>query len=317
MILKKIKIRNSFLVFLILGLSLNFSLTVFAATTNLTVTVTSGPAVCGDGSCNGDESCSTCSSDCGTCPSTGGGGGGGGGGGYTPPATSVILQGKAYSNASLTVLKDGQVIVMTKADSSADFKITLTTLTAGIYTFGIWAEDEEGRKSITFSFTVTVTSGTTTTISGIFIPPTINLSKESVKRGEILDIYGQTAPESEIDIRIYSGEVIKESKADQDGNWDYSLDTAILSEGSHTTKAKSSLAGLMSTFSQIVSFNIGQAIARLIKKADTNRDDRVDLTDFSILLFNWGQPTNLATDYNSDGRVNIVDFSIMLYWWTG
>jgi len=37
---------------------------------------TNGP-YCGDGSCNGDESCSTCSLDCGSC---GGGGGGGGGG---------------------------------------------------------------------------------------------------------------------------------------------------------------------------------------------------------------------------------------------
>jgi len=314
MILKKIKIRNTFLVFLILGLSLNFSLTVFAATTNLTVTVTSAPAVCGDGSCNGDESCSTCSSDCGTCPSTGGGGGGGG---YIPSGTSVILQGKAYPNASLTILKDGQVIVVTKADSSADFKITLTTLTAGTYTFGIWAEDKEGIKSITFSFTVTVKTGTVTTISGIFIPPTISLSKESVKRGEILDIYGQTAPESSIDIYIYSEELIKKTEADKSGIWTYLLETITLAEGSHITKAKSTLTGLMSTFSQIVSFNIGQTIAGLIKKADVNRDNRVNLVDFSILLFNWGQPTNLATDYNSDGRVNIVDFSIMLYWWTG
>lgn len=35
---------------------------------------------CGDGACNGNETCSSCSSDCGSCPSSGGGGGGGGGG---------------------------------------------------------------------------------------------------------------------------------------------------------------------------------------------------------------------------------------------
>ncbi len=36
---------------------------------------------CGDGTCNNDESCSSCSADCGACSSGGGGSGGGGGGG--------------------------------------------------------------------------------------------------------------------------------------------------------------------------------------------------------------------------------------------
>ncbi|MCK5321105.1 DNRLRE domain-containing protein [Candidatus Pacearchaeota archaeon] len=47
---------------------------------------TSGNISCGDGTCNGDETCSTCPADCGTCPSedTGGGGGGGGGTVETP-----------------------------------------------------------------------------------------------------------------------------------------------------------------------------------------------------------------------------------------
>lgn len=53
---------------------------------------TSGGVSCGDGTCNGAETCSTCSTDCGACSSssssTSGGGGGGGGGG----ATTVITQ---------------------------------------------------------------------------------------------------------------------------------------------------------------------------------------------------------------------------------
>ena len=43
-----------------------------------TFSTTSGGAYCGDGICNNGESCSTCSQDCGTCPTEGGGGGGGG-----------------------------------------------------------------------------------------------------------------------------------------------------------------------------------------------------------------------------------------------
>src|SRR3989344_410471 len=46
-------------------------------------TTTSGNITCGDGTCNGDETCSSCSSDCGVCPVTPPSGGGGGGGGAT------------------------------------------------------------------------------------------------------------------------------------------------------------------------------------------------------------------------------------------
>jgi len=49
---------------------------------------------CGDGVCNGDETCQTCPEDCGPCPTPpqpspggGGAGGGGGGGGFIPPTT--------------------------------------------------------------------------------------------------------------------------------------------------------------------------------------------------------------------------------------
>lgn len=54
-----------------------------------------------------------------------------------------------------------------------------------------------------------------------------------------------------------------------------------------------------------------------ITPGDINRDGRVDLVDFSILLYNWGMPKNPQADFNEDGVVDLVDFSIMLYHWTG
>lgn len=52
--------------------------------------------------------------------------------------------------------------------------------------------------------------------------------------------------------------------------------------------------------------------------ADFNGDCRVNITDFSILMANWGSnPRNPATDINEDGSAGIVDLSILLYWWTG
>ncbi len=61
---------------------------------------------CGDNTCNGAESCSSCSTDCGSCPSSsssssgGGGGGGGGGGSFTTPDSSDRLSSTFVSMRS-------------------------------------------------------------------------------------------------------------------------------------------------------------------------------------------------------------------------
>lgn len=248
-----------------------------------------------------------------------GGGGGGGGGGWSPPSTKVILQGKAYPDAEITILKDGQVIIVITADPQANFKVELTTLTAGTYTFGVWAEDKDGRRSITFTFTVSITSGTITTVGGIFLPPTIELEKTSVNKGEILNILGQTAPQSEVSIHIESPEaIIKKTTADSEGDWDYPFDTTPLEEGSHTVRAKAGTAeGLLSSYSNVLAFDIGKGIPGVIgEQADLNGDGKVNLVDFSILLYWWGRANDLA-DQNNNGVVDLADFSIMMYWWTG
>lgn len=310
---------------------------------NLQSSVTITVTVCGngvietgevcDGSNLGGETCVsqgydsgtlTCSSDCASFDTSGcitSPPPSGGGGGYISPPpteTKVILQGKAYPYCSITVLEDGKVAATTIADSQANFKVVITDITAGTYTFGVWAEDKEGRKSITFSFTTSVSSGTITTISGIFLPPTIELSKVGLQRGETLNILGQTAPESEINIFINSSEeIVKKTEAEKDGTWFYAFDTTPLEDGSHTSRAKSvSPSDLISTFSRTLSFYIGEG-AGVAKQADVSGDGRINLVDFSIILYNWGVPKNPVADLNSDGKVNIVDFSIMLYYWTG
>jgi len=256
---------------------------------------------------------------------TGGGssGGGGGGGSATTPVvtnTKVILQGKASPAAYLTALKDGQVIANTQANSQADFKIEVANLVAGIYTFGIWGEDNSGTRSITFSFTVNVASGTTTTVSNIFLPPTIALDKDSVKKGETIGILGQTVPQAQVEIHVSSTNIIEKVVASNLGSWFYNLDTSRLEEGVHSTRAKVSTAdGLLSTFSQTKLFGVGVPISieAATQTSDLNNDQKINLIDFSIILYNWGTPKNSATDLNNDGKVDLIDFSIMLYYWTG
>ena len=72
------------------------------------------------------------------------------------------------------------------------------------------------------------------------------------------------------------------------------------------------------TVSHFTVFAVMGATLRPVPGAgDLNNDSRVDLVDFSILLFNWGVPKDPIADLNKDGKVDLVDFSILLYWWTG
>jgi len=287
------------------------------ATTSVTVTI---EPYCGDEVCNGSETCSTCQADCGTCPASPGGGGGGGGAIPPPLTTKVILQGKAYPAAYLTILKDGQIAGNTQADSNADFKFEISNITAGIYTFGIWAEDKNKVKSITFSFTVNVIRNVITTINGIFLSPSISLDRNTVNKGETLNILGMTAPQSQIELHIGSDQIIEEFLAGIDGIWFYAFDTNRVTKGIHSARAKASTVdGLMSTFGQTLLFGVGIDLPTgqgICPNADLNKDGRVNLIDFSILLYWWGGSDECA-DQNSDGRVDLIDFSIMLYHWTG
>ena len=226
---------------------------------------------------------------------------------------TVVFKGKAYPLAFVTVLKDGSVVSTFEAQNNGYFSKTITGLSGGIYTFGIWAEDTEGRKSITLDFTVTLAAGTTTTISGIFLPPTIEIEKTKLRKGEILKYQGQAYSLSGITIFIDPGSVTKKASATNSGKWQYLLDTSFLERGAHTTKVKAQTdGGEQSTFSETLSFEITHPCPG----ADLNQDGKVNLTDFSIMLYWWGSDDE-CTDQNSDGTVSLIDFSIMLYYWTG
>ena len=236
--------------------------------------------------------------------------------GVPPPPAEVIFKGMAYPNAFLTILKNGGVAATFKAEPSGLFEKKLTGIWEGTHTFGIRAEDTEGRESVTQSFTVTLIRGTITTISRIFIPPTIELFPPEVGKGETLNIFGQVFPESQVDIFISPGEIVKKTIASPQGKWSFKLDTAVLKEGEYKVQAKALFGeGKQSPFSQTLSFSV----ITKCKGADLNFDGKVNIIDFSISLYFWGQtkPANTCADINFDGIVNIVDFSIMMYQWTG
>lgn len=231
--------------------------------------------------------------------------------------SKIIFEGRAYPNAFLTLLKDGKVTATFFAKNSGLFKKELTGISGGRYTFGIFAEDTEGKKSTTLSFTISILSGATTAISGIFISPTISLSPTRVEKGQKVNIFGQIFPESQVNIFIFPEEITQETVATLRGKWAFELDTSFLREGEHNVRAKAFFGeGEQSSFSQTISFLV---LPSRCKGADLNFDGEINIVDFSILLYFWHStsPENICADINQDGIVNIVDFSIMMFFWTG
>lgn len=51
--------------------------------------------------------------------------------------------------------------------------------------------------------------------------------------------------------------------------------------------------------------------------ADANKDGKVDILDFVILMANWGKAeTGNQADFNGDGKTDILDFVILMANWT-
>jgi len=237
--------------------------------------------------------------------------------GGAPLPANVIFEGRAYPKAFLTLLKDDKVAATFFAENSGLFKKELTGISGGTYTFGIFAEDIEGRKSATLSFKITILAGTTTTISGIFLPPTISVLPDKVERGRKINISGEVFPQSKVNIFIAPIEIIKEGLADSQGRWLFELNTSTLKEGEYQVRAKALWGeGEQSPFSQTVSFLV---LPSKCHGADLNFDGKVNIVDFSILMYFWHSTSleNICADINQDGIVDIVDFSIMMYQWTG
>jgi len=176
---------------------------------------------------------------------------------------------------------------------------------------------------------VSVTSGATTKVSGIFISPTIAVDKSEVKRGDNIAIFGQSAPQADIVISVSSEEeFFAKTISDKEGIYLHNFDTTVLDYGLHNTKSKASIGNLaVSSFSRVISFKVGTITVLKekpeISKGDLNNDNKVNLVDFSIAAYWYKRPISAefaikeAERLNGDGKVDLIDFSIMAYYWTG
>jgi hypothetical protein len=219
---------------------------------------------------------------------------------------------------------DGNFYDTTSANSLGVYSITLDEIARGVYTFAVYAEDKNNIKSSTFSTSFTVTGARTSALGNINIAPSILVEPDPVNPGSPLIFSGYAIPDSNISIengRINrSASQILSAQSDSSGEWSVSVDTNGYSVDTYQVRAKAvQTGGDFTNFSEYTFYGVGQT-AEVPINADLNRDGKVNLIDFSILLFWWGGnggDSDPPADINQDGNVSLTDFSILLFNWTG
>jgi hypothetical protein len=269
---------------------------------------------------------------------SGGGGGGGGGGngsgsgsgsGVLKPypienvqLPSVALSGYAYPGSTISVLQDSQTLGTVLAKPDASFLAEIGSLKKGLYTFTLVAQDTEGIKSIAYPTTFWIEVNTQTNVSDILIPPTIKLASTTVSLGQNIIASGQSAPNQRVIVQMSDPNKklvsTNKEKVSSDGRWISIFPTTGLTAGIYGLTAQTSYAKIgSSTLSEKVQCGLGQKLEQgPCSRSDINKDGKINLVDFSIMMFYWGT-NNANADINQDGKVNLVDFSILMYCWTG
>lgn len=243
-----------------------------------------------------------------------------------PTTSTVTLDGTAYPLATVTFLRDGKIERAITSGANGRFSTSIGGLERGVYTFGIFAKDTEGRKSVTFPSTFSIGAGTNTVVGNILLPPTMVALKTTVASGESVSVSGQAAPEATIELigvrqdkNAASDTPMKaETVADAAGKWSILLETIGFPVDTYELKARlrSSTLGV-SEFSYGLFVGVGKApTLDFAKRSDMNKDNRVNIVDFSILLFHWGKDSAIA-DINASSKVDLTDFSILIFNWTG
>ncbi len=155
---------------------------------------------------------------------------------------------------------------------------------------------------------------------------TFMINKISVKQYDPIRIFGMGSATSQIIANISGREKITlRINTASDGSYSYNLDTTLLPLGRYGIQIQDGDLQSKKIYFIVGTENIlSEDVAAIV--GDLNKDGFVNLIDFSIMAYWYGQnqPTNAeekayynGADLNKDGVVDLQDFRILIVNWTG
>ncbi len=240
------------------------------------------------------------------------------GGGVAP--TRVLFSGKAFPRSEVEVLFRDDVsdvyrnvpLSTYNISSSGEFNISYTAFLTGRYFFSIRAIDKMGQKTGSMSFNVDFNSEKSLVARDILFPPTINFGNGIFTLDKNIKIFGYSTAGSAVKIEV--GDIIKEeTKANNNGYYEFILNPSNLGAGDFQVRVgQTNKEGKDSGFSFPRSFRVSSLS---FPKADFNKDNSINVVDWSMFLFRWGskeKSLRREIDLDGNGKIDIIDFSIFL-----
>lgn len=233
-----------------------------------------------------------------------------------PDTTNIYFGGYSFPDATISYSLNGDVISTIQADTSGYFEGIYPSVEAGENTFSFQAENYEGDESHLVSYAYTVQTTSPVYISGIVLPPILDVSSEG-------DLEGIAIPGSEIqifgvDLSDQSLHIVNTISVNPDGTYaiEFDLrDPTVYDQYYVGCEWK----GLDCGFSQVVEVQMVGDSYKFVGEvfADFTQDVEVNFVDFAFIraAFLSGK-NNPVYDLNKDGTINLVDFSLLNYQWT-
>ncbi|MFC1756764.1 fibronectin type III domain-containing protein [Patescibacteria group bacterium] len=241
-----------------------------------------------------------------------------GGGGVA--ATMVVFGGQAYPGSEIIVqFKDSlnnqfrNVPLSTyQMENDGKFYISYMAFLSGKYFFSLKAQDKLGQTTGIKSYNVDFNSEKSLIVEDILFPPTLNFGNGVYTLNEDINISGYSTAHSKINLSI-DDIIKKETTSDKDGCYQFVFSPSELEVGDYFAKvSQTSVGGEESGFSFPRAFRISSLS---FPRADFNKDNGINITDWSIFLYRWGseeESLKRTIDLDDNGQVNIIDFSIFL-----
>lgn len=245
-----------------------------------------------------------------------------GGGGSGQPAFYSIIRffGRAYPEATLTLLKRDESGAFPEVPVASDLPVFLSgefviehvSIDKSVQKYALIATDKNGVSARSRFFEVDPTSSNSVNID---LPPTISLARNVVSTGSKLIVNGYKWPQGEIRFEIDGIERIDASITyGGDGSYRVEFNTKDLSIGLHNVRVRQTYAGgfTLSDYSFLKNFTVS---VLSVVDADLNKDGRIDISDWSIFLFRWSSPDQAlrdTIDFNADEKLDLSDFSIFV-----
>ena len=234
-------------------------------------------------------------------------------------ATSVIFSGLAYPESKIIIQSKDSVnpiynnvpLSAYSISDSGEFYVSYTALLSGAYFFTLQAQDKNNQKTDIISFNIDFRTDKKLIVEDIFLSPTLSFNQDLLRLSDALEIYGYSSPNSKIKLEI-DDIILEEIISDEDGYYSFEFSPGDFALGIHYARVSQSKDDRESNYTSPRSFKITSLI---YPKADFNRDNSVNVTDWSVFLYRWGDiENNLRNeiDLDSNGIIDVSDFSIFL-----